>query len=83
MSWKTAYLFKPRSRDRETLPKISPHALERETVEVNDGCGAIRVMGGDLLTVARDLGGSHVLAWLDGRKTLVMVDKADLKEVAL
>lgn len=79
----TTYLFKPRSRDREILPVLSPHVLEKDTVEVGDQRGTVRVLGSDVLTVARDDGGSHLLAWLDGRKTLVMVDRADLTEVML
>lgn len=79
----TTYLFKPRSRDREFLPVLSPHVLEKDAVEVGDQCGTTRVLGSDVLTVARDDGGAHLLAWLDGRKTLVMVEKADLAEVTL
>ncbi len=83
MNFRTMYVFKPRSRERETLPKISPLALERETVEERDALGTLRVLGGDLLTLAKELDGSHVLAWLDGQRTLVLVDRADLKEVLL
>jgi hypothetical protein len=75
------YLFTPRSRDRETLPKINPLALEREAVACGDQAGTVRLLKDEPLTLARDLGGSMVLAWLDGRKALVMVEKADVKEV--
>lgn len=77
------YLFAPRSRERETLPKINPEALERDAIAFGDQAGSVRLVKDEPLTLARDLGGSMVLAWLDGRKDLVMVEKADLREVLL
>jgi len=79
----TKYLFAPRSRDRETLPKINPEALEKDDIAFGDQAGRVRLVKDEPLTLARDLGGSMVLAWLDGRKDLVMVEKADLREVLL
>lgn len=79
----TKYLFTPRSRDRETLPQIDPAVLERDTATSADQVGSIRLVKDEPLTLARDLGGSMVLAWTDGRKTLVLVAKSDLREVLL
>lgn len=74
------YLFDPKSRDRENLPKVNPEALEAETVEMHHMAGVERLLKGEPLTVARDLDGSHVLAWTDGRKCLVLVEKTQLGE---
>ena len=76
----TKYLFNPRSRDRETLPKLNPLALESDAVIHQHQEGTQRLLKGEPLTVAMDAGGSHVLAWTDGRKSLVLAEKADLGE---
>lgn len=76
----TKYLFNPRSHDRETLPKLNPLALECDAVIHQMQEGTQRLPKGETLTVAKDAGGSHVLAWTEGRKSLVLVEKLDLGE---
>jgi len=75
------YLFNPKTRDRENLPKLAPEALECDEVEVRHQAGVLRLLKGEPLTVARDHGGSTILAWTDGRKDLVLVEKSQLGEV--
>ncbi|CAK0778655.1 hypothetical protein CCP3SC15_6090002 [Gammaproteobacteria bacterium] len=80
--FETKYLFKPRSPARGTVPRINPAALDREEVEIGDQAGTLRLDAGQRMTSARDQGGSMILAWLDDAKVnLVLVEKADLKEV--
>ena len=80
--FETKYLFTPRSPARGTVPRINPAALDKEEIEISDQSGTLRLEAGQRLTEARDQGGSMILAWLDDEKlNLVLVEKADLKEV--
>lgn len=80
--FETNYLFTPRSAARGTVPQINPAALDKDEIELADQCGTLGLQNGRRLTCARDHGGGMILAWLDGAKvSLVLVEKADLKEV--
>jgi hypothetical protein len=77
----TKYLFTPRSRDRCILPLIEPVALEKEAIDYSDQWGRENLKPDSRLTLARDCGGNMILARIEGSQKIVLVEKADVKEV--
>lgn len=83
MSFDTRYAFAPTSRERETLPIVGPHVLERDPLTIGEGdttAKGLRVLPGDVLTQAAEVPGSaYLLCWLDGRKRLLLVASDQLR----
>lgn len=75
----TRFPFVPQYRERESLTKIHPEALEGDTVECRHYQGTMKLAPGATLTLAEDLG-AVILAWTDEPKTLVLVEKTQLGE---
>lgn len=75
----TQFPFAPQYRERESLTKIDPEALEGDTVECRHGQGTMKLAPGATLTLAKDLG-AFILAWTEEPKTLVLVEKTQLGE---
>lgn len=69
--------FRPRSRQRETLPVVKASCLDDGVVQIGDQVSVFRLLPDDRLTIARQVDPAHVLA-RHASDRLVLVAIADL-----
>lgn len=70
-------IFRPRSNDRMSLPKVKPECIERSRVDLGDTHGALKLWPGERLLVRAVLGADAVIAEFMRQPLLVLISDTE------